>query len=89
MRDRKTVFGLTFLTILVYETKSTLHCHHIPFLAYTSSNTVNPSLVSDLLGLKISDKKVKNTKQFKCSEHYMAIIINRIRKSHSSQSIDV
>ncbi len=50
MRDGRTVFGLTFLTIVVFETKSTLHCHHLPIFANTSSNSVHPSIVTALVG---------------------------------------
>ena len=51
MRGGRTVFGLTSLTTLFFETKSTLHCHHLPFFANTSSNTVHPSFVTELVGL--------------------------------------
>ena len=51
MIDRKTIFCLAFLTILLFETESTLHRYHLPFFAGISSNTVLPVFVTVLVGL--------------------------------------
>jgi uncharacterized protein (UPF0305 family) len=46
MIDRRTVSGLKFLTALLFETVSSLHFHHLPFLNCTSPNTVHPIFVT-------------------------------------------
>jgi hypothetical protein len=50
MRDGRTVCGLTILTTLSFETKSTLPYDHLPFFANTSSNTVHPIFATPLVG---------------------------------------
>jgi hypothetical protein len=50
MRVGRTLFGQTFLTILFFVTKSTLHCHHLPFFAYNLSNSVHLCFVTALAG---------------------------------------
>jgi hypothetical protein len=49
MWDRRTSSRLTLLTILFFETKSTLYCYQLPFSAYNSSNTVHPSFGTALV----------------------------------------
>jgi hypothetical protein len=44
----RTKFDPRLLTRLIFETKSTLHRHHLQFFAYTSSNTVYPNFVTSL-----------------------------------------
>jgi len=49
MRNGSTVSGPSFLTTLIFETKSTLHCHHLPIFANTSSNAVHSGFVTAIV----------------------------------------
>jgi hypothetical protein len=49
MIDRRTVSGPTYLTALFFETESSLHSHHLPFLSCTSPNTVHPIFVTAIV----------------------------------------
>jgi hypothetical protein len=99
MRDRRTLFGLTLLTTFLFETKSTLSCCHLPFFAYTSSNTVHLSFKTarvvqmQLFFLKLTfSLKPMNSytihnhhHQSECSKRYLFTQIKRNRNAHSSQ----
>ena len=60
-RHGRTKFDPPLLTRLIFETKSTLHRHHLQFINYTSSNTVYPNFVTLLKpALQLAQLFVKN-----------------------------
>jgi hypothetical protein len=98
MRDGTPFSRLTILTILCFETDSTLHCQRNPFFDCTSSNTVHPSFVTAPVGpvktvlfyltISLIPRNSyaidKNPHQIVCSKHYLTITFNRVQKAHWS-----
>jgi hypothetical protein len=97
-RDGTPFSRLTILTILCFETDSTLHCQRHPFFDCTSSNTVQPSIVTAYVGpvktvwfyitISLIPRNSyaidKNPQQIVCSKHYLTITFNRVQKAHWS-----